>query len=32
MRRHAPGERVTITVVRGADSLELEAVLADLPS
>jgi serine protease DegQ len=32
MRRHAPGERVTITLVRGADSLELEAVLADLPS
>jgi S1-C subfamily serine protease len=31
MRRHEPGDRVTITVVRGADDLELEALLADLP-
>jgi S1-C subfamily serine protease len=31
MRRHAPGDRVTITVVRGADDRELEVVLSDLP-
>jgi S1-C subfamily serine protease len=31
MSRHEPGDRVTITVVRGLDELELEAVLADLP-
>jgi S1-C subfamily serine protease len=31
MRRHEPGDRVTIRVVRGADELELEAVLGDLP-
>ena len=31
MSRHAPGDRVSITVVRGQDEVELEAVLADLP-
>ena len=31
LRRHQPGDRVTIGVVRGDEELELEAQLADLP-